>query len=85
MVLVQRKERETDESLIRRFTKRVQQTRVLAAARRRRYRSKEKSKDNRRKEALYKVEIRGKIEKLKKMGHFDEESLRDVRKKMGKK
>lgn len=84
MVMVQRRERETDENLIRRFTKRIQQTRVLALARKRRYRKEEKSKTDRRKEALYKTEIRGKIEKLKKMGHFDEETLRDVKKKMGK-
>lgn len=84
MVQVQKRDRETDENLIRRFTRRVQQTQVLRQARNRRYRKEEKSKDNRRKEALYKTEIRGKIAKLKKMGHFDEESLRDVKKKMGK-
>lgn len=84
MVRVQKKDKETDENLLRRFTRRVQQTRVLALARKRRYRKEEKSKDNRRKEALYKTEIRGKIEKVKKMGHFDEETLRDIKKKMRK-
>lgn len=84
MVRVLKKEKETDENLIRRFTRRVQQTRVLALARKRRYRKEEKSKVNRRKEALYKTEIRGKIEKVKKMGHFDEETLRDIKKKMRK-
>jgi ribosomal protein S21 len=84
MVRVQKKDKETDENLLRRFTRRVQQTRVLALARKRRYRKEEKSKVNRRKEALYKTEIRGKIEKVKKMGHFDEETLRDIKKKMRK-
>lgn len=85
MVLVQKRERETDENLIRRFTKRVQQTRVLALARKRRYRNEEKSKTDRRKEALYKKTIRKEIEKVKKAGHFDEETLKDIRRKMGKK
>lgn len=84
MIRVQKKEKETDENLIRRFTRRIQQTRVLALARKRRYRKEEKSKTDRRKDALYKTEIRGKIEKVKKMGHFDEEVLRDIKKKMRK-
>lgn len=74
--------KETDESLIRRFSRRIQQTRVLAKARRNRFRKDEKSKDDRRKEALYKVRIRKEIDRAKKMGHFDEETLKEIRKKM---
>ncbi len=82
MIQVKKKDRETPESLIRRFTRRVQQSGVLQKARKNRFRLEEKSKPKRRNEALYKVKIRKEINKLKKLGKFDDESLRDVKKRL---
>ncbi|MCX6765631.1 MAG: hypothetical protein NT136_01560 [Candidatus Moranbacteria bacterium] len=82
MIEVRKKERETAESLIRRFSRRVQQSGILVRARRTRFRAEEKSKREKRKEALYKVRIRKEIDKLKKLGKFDEETLKDIKRKM---
>jgi ribosomal protein S21 len=82
MIQVKRKERETAESLIRRFSRRVQQSGVLRQVRKQRFRVEEKSRDKRRMEALYKVKIRKEIARLKKLGKFDEEALRDIKKRI---
>jgi ribosomal protein S21 len=82
MIQVKRKERETAESLIRRFSRRVQQSGVLRRVRKLRFRQEEQSRDVRRSEALYKVKIRKEIDRLKKLGKFDEDALRDIKKKM---
>ncbi len=82
MIQVKKKERETPESLIRRFSRRVQQSGVLQHVRRNRFRLEEKSKVKRREEALYKTKIRKEIGKLKKLGKFDDEALREVKKRM---
>lgn len=82
MIQVKRKERETAESLIRRFSRRVQQSGVLKQVRKLRFRAAEQSKGKRRAEALYKTEIRKEIERLKKMGKFDEDTLRDIKKRI---
>lgn len=79
---VKKKDRETSESLIRRFSRRVQQSGVLLRARRSRFRKDEKNKREKRLEALYKIKIRKEIEKLKKLGKFDEEALKDIKRKM---
>lgn len=82
MIHIKRKEKETTESLIRRFSRRVQQSGVLRQVRKLRYRTLEKSKLARRDEALYKVKIRKEIDKLKKLGKFDEDALRDIKKRI---
>lgn len=79
---VKKKDRETTESLIRRFSRRIQQSGVLVRARRTRFLREEKSKREKRNEALYKVKIRKEIDKLKKLGKFDEEALRNIKRKM---
>lgn len=84
MIEVKKKERETTESLIRRFSRRMQQSGVLMRARKTRFRNDEKSKTEKRDEALYKVKIRKEIDKLKKLGKFDDEALRNIKRKMGK-
>lgn len=83
MIEVRKKEKETAESLIRRFSRRIQQSGVLVRARRTRFRADEKSKREKRQEALYKVKIRKEIDKLKKLGKFDDEALRNIKRKMG--
>lgn len=82
MIQVRRKERETAESLIRRFSRRVQQSGVLKQVRKMRFHQEEKSRVKRRDEALYKVKIRKEINRLKKLGKFDEDALRDIKKKL---
>ncbi len=82
MIQVKRKERETAEGLIRRFSRRVQQSGVLRRVRKLRFRQGEKSKDARRGEALYKVKIRKEIDRLKKMGRFDENALKEIKKRL---
>lgn len=82
MIEVRKKERETTESLIRRFSRKMQQSGVLVRARKTRFRADEKSKTEMRTEALYKVKIRKEIDKLKKIGKFDDEALRNIKRKM---
>lgn len=82
MIHVKRKERETAESLVRRFSRRVQQSGVLKQVRKLRFRQEEKSRPARRNEALYKVKIRKEINRLKKLGKFDEDALKDIKKRM---
>lgn len=85
MIEVKRKERETSESLIRRFGRRVQQSGVLVRARKVRFRGEEKSKREIREGALYRGQVKKIVDRLKKMGKFDEESFRNVKKKLIKK
>ncbi|HCJ45660.1 MAG: 30S ribosomal protein S21 [Candidatus Moranbacteria bacterium] len=82
MIQVRKKEKETAESLIRRFSRRVQQSGVLRQVRKLRFHAEEQSRVKRRDEALYKVKIRKEINRLKKLGKFDEDALRDIKKKM---
>ncbi len=84
MIEVKKKDKETSESLIRRFSRRVQQSGVLMRARKVRFRNEEKSKSEKRDEALYKIKIRKEIDKLKKLGKFDEEALRNIKRKLNK-
>jgi ribosomal protein S21 len=82
MIEVKRKERETVESLLRRFNRKIQQSRVLMKARKMGTRQEDKSKDQRREEAIYKIRIRKEIDRAKKMGRFDEETLREIKKRI---
>jgi len=82
VIEVRKKEKETSESLIRRFSRRVQQSGILPYARKSRFRKDEKSKREKRNEALYKIKIRKEIDKLKKLGKFDEEALKNIKRKM---
>ena len=84
MIQVRKRDREAPESLIRRFSRRVQQSGVLQRVRKMRFRLEEKSRTKRRDEAIYKVRIRKEITKLKKLGKFDEDALRDIKKKLNR-
>jgi ribosomal protein S21 len=82
MVEVRKKDKETSESLIRRFSRQLQQSGVLIKARKSRFRLKKKSKREIREEALYKAKMKKEIDKLKKLGKFDEEKFKDLKKKI---
>ena len=84
MIEVKRKERESSESLIRRFSRRIQQSGVLVQARRSRFRTDEKSKREMRQGAMYKAKVKKIVGKLKKIGKFDEENFRNIKKKLVK-
>lgn len=70
---VKRKERENTRSLLRRFTRRIQQSGILVRARKARFWEKDQSKTERRQSALRRQKIGRKIEKLKKLGLFEED------------
>ncbi|MDQ1284577.1 MAG: hypothetical protein QG620_925 [Patescibacteria group bacterium] len=82
MIEVKKKDRESSESLIRRFSRRVQQSGVLMQARRGRFRKDEKSKREVRERAMYKEKVRKVVSKLKKMGKFDDQNFKNVKKKL---
>ncbi len=83
MVYVYKKdERESADNLIKRFTRRVQQSGSLMEVRRTRFAQKPKTRDARRAEAIYKNRIRAKIDRLKKLGHFDDDALKELKRKM---
>ncbi len=82
MIEVKKKNRETSESLIRRFSRRVQQSGVLVHVRKTRFRTEEKSRRQMREGAMYKEKVRKVVNRLKKMGKFDEQNFRNVKKKL---
>jgi len=72
VVEVRRKDGESGESLIRRFTRKVQQSGVLIRAKRRRFYEPPKTKREAKEEALRKKSTREKREYLKKIGKLEE-------------
>lgn len=85
MIEEKRKNRESAESLIRRFSRRVRQSGVLMQARKSRFRTKDKTRREMISGALYKEKVRKVVNRLKKMGKFEEENFRNVKKKLIKK
>jgi ribosomal protein S21 len=71
---VKKKTGETTRSLLRRFTRRIQQSGVLIRARKARFRERERSRRERRASALRRVQISKEKEKLRKMGLLEEET-----------
>ena len=65
---IRKQNRETSQSLIRRFTKRLQQSGILLRARRVRFRQRSKSRQMEKRAALRREEIKKEYEKLKKLG-----------------
>ncbi len=84
MIEVKKKDRETSESLIRRFSRRVQQSGVLAHARKTRFRTEDKSKRELRQGAMYRAQVKKVVDRLKKMGKFDDENFKNAKKKLVK-
>jgi ribosomal protein S21 len=82
MIEVKKRDRESSESLIRRFGRRVQQSGVLVQARRSRFRIDEKTKREKRAGAMYKEKVKKVVNRLKKMGKFDDENFRNTKKKL---
>jgi 23S rRNA U2552 (ribose-2'-O)-methylase RlmE/FtsJ len=66
-----KQERETSQSLIRRFTKRVQKSGVLRQARENRYHKRSKSQQMKKRAALRREQLRKEYQRLKKLGLTD--------------
>jgi len=73
VIEVKKRERENSRSLLRRFTRRIQQSGILIGARKARFREREKTKRERRDSALRRVKVGHEKEKLRKMGLLEEE------------
>jgi len=67
-----KQERETSQSLVRRFQKRIQQSGLLLQARKIRFRQRRKSEQMKKRAALRREELKKEYEKLKKLGKISE-------------
>ena len=71
VIEAKKQERETSQSLIRRFTKRVQKSGVLRQARENRYHKRSKSQQMKKRAALRREQLRKDYQRLKKLGLTD--------------
>lgn len=69
---IEKQDRETSHSLVRRFQKRVQQSGLLLRARKKRFKERKKSEQMKKKAALRREELKKEYEKLKKLGKIPE-------------
>lgn len=67
-IRVEKNERETNQSLIRRFTKRLKSSGLIRAVKRRRFHQRPKSEQMKRKSALRRLEKQAEVAKMKKLG-----------------
>jgi ribosomal protein S21 len=65
---VKRKDKETAQSLLHRFTRNVQQSGILFRARKRRFKERKKSPETKKRAALRREELKKEYEKSKKLG-----------------
>ena len=68
MVEVRRREKESTGSLLRRFSRKVQQSRILLEARKNAHRSRPKSKTKKQRDALRREQKRKEYNRLRKLG-----------------
>lgn len=73
MIEVKKKDNESVGSLLRRFSRKVQQSGLLLQARSSRFQEKTKSRTERRKSALRRNELSAQREKDRKLGKLEEE------------
>lgn len=69
---VRKKEKESSQDLIRRFTKRVQQSGVLLQARKTMFKHRQKSDEAKKKAALRREQLKKEYQILKKLGKLEE-------------
>lgn len=81
MVEVRKKERESIESLLRRFKRRLKQSRVLIKVRRKMYYEPPKSKRQIREEARRRKESREKRDYLRKLGKIEEKEFKRTKRR----
>lgn len=69
---VKKQNKETTQNLIRRFSRRIQQSGILHQARKIRFRERKKSEQMKKKAALKREELKKEYERLKKLGEIKE-------------
>jgi hypothetical protein len=65
---IKKQERETSQSLVRRFSRRMKQSGILISARKNRFFERDKSQQMKKRSALRREELTKEYEKLEKMG-----------------
>lgn len=67
---VKKQERETSQSLVRRFSRRIQQSGLLVRARKIRFKGRKKSEQMKKRAALRRKELEKEYKKLRKLGEL---------------
>ncbi|MBU0476918.1 30S ribosomal protein S21 [Patescibacteria group bacterium] len=65
---IRRKEKENSQSLIRRFSRRIQRSGILRRVRKKQFKARPKSRQMKKKAALRREELRIEYQKIKKLG-----------------
>ncbi|MEK7165095.1 MAG: hypothetical protein AAB779_04055 [Patescibacteria group bacterium] len=78
-ITLKKRDNETNERLIRRFSRRIQTSGLLLRAKKRQRFERAKNKNQQRKDALRRMVRRTKNEYLRKVGLLDEEAMRENR------
>ena len=76
MVEVKRKDGESAESMLRRFSRKVQQSGLIIRAKKAQHYSKEKPRDAQREDAVWRAKIRAKMDYLRKIGKLEDPAPR---------
>lgn len=71
MIEVKRSESESTGSLIKRFTRKIKESRLLAQARNLRFKNRPKSNLKKKKDALKKIRLRKRLDYLRKLGKIE--------------
>lgn len=74
-IIIKRREKESNERLLRRFSRRVQTSGLLLRTKKRQYHEPAKNRNRLRRDALRRLQIRNRLEYLRKIGALDEEAL----------
>ena len=78
-IILKKRDNESNERLIRRFSRRIQTSGLLLRAKKRQRFERAKNKNQQRKDALRRMARRAKNEYLRKVGLLDEEAMRENR------
>jgi ribosomal protein S21 len=81
MVEAKRKRGETFDSMLRRFNKKIQQSGKMLQAKKIRFQAERKSRSEKRKNVLRRIQIRENKEYLKKIGRLKEEETQEYRRR----
>lgn len=73
-IIIKKRENETNERLLRRFSRRIQTSGLLLRAKKRQYFESAKNKNRRRKDALRRLSLRTQSDYLRRIGVLDEET-----------
>lgn len=78
-IIIRRRENESNERLIRRFSRRIQTSGLLLRAKKRQYFEKPKNRNQKRKDALRRLYLRTRSDYLRKVGLLEEEPVNPAR------